>query len=672
MPKKKAEVTDATKRYNAMKMSSGGGPTIERHGMNRALDSTPTAQMRQELAAAGVEVPSDDALSSLSARMRVWIEAYRLREGKNESHTWFNLFTDVDKDGDGQVTYDELLHTIRRKLKQPPSVLSDVSIQALWCALDCNDSNAVEPQEMAKFLRLNSPTRLTASASMPTLDHDFNSSAAANRRPASAHARKNKSADPLDPWEKVVAEAEHLEKQLEKQRREASSPRGRLGAGFGSGKPPWEITGGKWSLAGRDASTIALMEKKRLELAANAPNTEITYGPGHMKTPAWAMNTTARPSSAPAGYVRKPHIARRPPSELLAKPPPEVRLDGIEAGFECTLPSHSGGGSFWPKGGRDTGTIALIERKRLELAANAPDQQIGPSSCYMANSRQPSWAILEKKRLAESKAPSALRRSHSAASVRSTSVKSTIVSQFAVRSVMTRPAFWPPLDVSDLGYSQPEELLELLTDTSKLSDEDRAIPRRRAYGSAADEATTPPPSSRPRVRFETLAIHASHNRLTSLEQLPMVLDSLLFDASRLISLDLSFNKIEHLPPTFSVLTSLEVLRLHHNRIGRMEELAHLQRLPALSRLTLNRNPLEMQPLSSLQRLALKHNMFALSSQAQDELSQVFDPLVYRLRVLAWLPQLRQLDQMACTQKERSESTLMLTATKRPRRRPASP
>ena len=68
MPKKKAEVTDATKRYNAMKMSSGGGPTIERHGMNRALDSTPTAQMRQELAAAGVEVPSDDALCTQKER----------------------------------------------------------------------------------------------------------------------------------------------------------------------------------------------------------------------------------------------------------------------------------------------------------------------------------------------------------------------------------------------------------------------------------------------------------------------------------------------------------------------------------------------------------------------------------------------------------------------------
>lgn len=164
------------------------------------------------------------------------------------------------------------------------------------------------------------------------------------------------------------------------------------------------------------------------------------------------------------------------------------------------------------------------------------------------------------------------------------------------------------------------------------------------------------------VRFETLAIHASHNKLTSLEQLPRVLGLLLLDPSRLISLDLSSNQIEHLPHTLGTLTSLEVLRLHHNRLGRMDELGHLRRLPALTRLTLNRNPLEMLPLSSLQRLALRNKTFALSAEAQEELSQVYNPLVYRLRVLAWLPQLRQLDQMTCTQKERSESTLMLTSS----------
>lgn len=127
---KKPEAMDATKRYNTMK-TSGGGAAIERHGMNRALDSTPTAQMRKELAVSGVEMHTDEELSALSAQMSAWIEAYRLREQKAGSHTWFNLFCDIDKDHDGLVTYDELLHTIRRKLRQPPSVLSDSSIQAL-------------------------------------------------------------------------------------------------------------------------------------------------------------------------------------------------------------------------------------------------------------------------------------------------------------------------------------------------------------------------------------------------------------------------------------------------------------------------------------------------------------------------------------------------------------
>ena len=51
MARKKEESTPSsqTSSKGRRQASSGGGPTIERHGMNRALDSTPTAQMRQEL-----------------------------------------------------------------------------------------------------------------------------------------------------------------------------------------------------------------------------------------------------------------------------------------------------------------------------------------------------------------------------------------------------------------------------------------------------------------------------------------------------------------------------------------------------------------------------------------------------------------------------------------------
>ena len=119
-----------------MKMS-GAGTTIERHGMSRALDSTPTAEMRKQLGAlAGDALPTQPGtepafLLDLSEKLNRWIEDYRHREQKPASSSWFQLFVDIDQDRDGLITYDELVSTIRRKLKQPKSVLSDTVIQAL-------------------------------------------------------------------------------------------------------------------------------------------------------------------------------------------------------------------------------------------------------------------------------------------------------------------------------------------------------------------------------------------------------------------------------------------------------------------------------------------------------------------------------------------------------------
>ena len=82
--------------------------SIERHGVNRALDSTPTAEMLEELKAAGLSLPNDEELTELSKKLNVWLEEVRVLHGRGNATTWFNLFSEVDLDQSGFITYDEL------------------------------------------------------------------------------------------------------------------------------------------------------------------------------------------------------------------------------------------------------------------------------------------------------------------------------------------------------------------------------------------------------------------------------------------------------------------------------------------------------------------------------------------------------------------------------------
>ena len=63
------------------------------------------------------------------------------------------MFAEVDRDGSGYITYDELQTIIRQHLRKGPKVLSDNAIKALWCAIDADCSNAVQKDEMAAFFK---------------------------------------------------------------------------------------------------------------------------------------------------------------------------------------------------------------------------------------------------------------------------------------------------------------------------------------------------------------------------------------------------------------------------------------------------------------------------------------------------------------------------------------
>ena len=132
---------------NKRNIELGGAQTA---GLGRALESTPTAELRAKL-----EAPlGEDELTELSQKLCEWL-AESLRAQSKSIHSWYNLFNDADLDGDGVITLDEFQNVVRLRLKKGSSELSDDKLLALWCHLDADDSNEILPQEMSKFLKRN-------------------------------------------------------------------------------------------------------------------------------------------------------------------------------------------------------------------------------------------------------------------------------------------------------------------------------------------------------------------------------------------------------------------------------------------------------------------------------------------------------------------------------------
>lgn len=129
---------------------------------NEAIASPPTAEMRQTLAAAGVSLPEGDELTALSRLFNTVLEASYARSqtaslNKAQGHgSWFNLFREIDEDGSGVITFDELQYATYRKdkLAMKKAQLPVETLQALWCALDVDDSDTIKADEFARFLKL--------------------------------------------------------------------------------------------------------------------------------------------------------------------------------------------------------------------------------------------------------------------------------------------------------------------------------------------------------------------------------------------------------------------------------------------------------------------------------------------------------------------------------------
>lgn len=117
---------------------------IERHGMTESLPCATTKQMIDDLAFDGVTPLTGAELDGLCERLTTWIEEYRYEQNQPPSSSYWNLFKEIDNDGDHEITFDELTTCVRRELKKGPRTLSHTELKRLWVHLDANADNQVE------------------------------------------------------------------------------------------------------------------------------------------------------------------------------------------------------------------------------------------------------------------------------------------------------------------------------------------------------------------------------------------------------------------------------------------------------------------------------------------------------------------------------------------------
>jgi Ca2+-binding EF-hand superfamily protein len=148
----------------AKKMFGGRGGGIQYTLTSaEAIASTPTIVMRGELEAAGEPLPDDGRLNALAKYFHEGLELARQvgRKLANSDISWRGLFQEMDKDGSGEITFDEFQMVARQKLGLSKSELTANGIKALWCALDQDDSNALRFDELARFLKRYNPPKKT-------------------------------------------------------------------------------------------------------------------------------------------------------------------------------------------------------------------------------------------------------------------------------------------------------------------------------------------------------------------------------------------------------------------------------------------------------------------------------------------------------------------------------
>ena len=106
-------------------------------------------EIRAEVEAAGIEVPSGDELKRLSSMFNERVDRI---VPAGEATTWFKIFKDFDVDHSGLITFDEIESGVRERLRIKESELSQIHLKALWLAMDSDDNGYIESAEFHTFM----------------------------------------------------------------------------------------------------------------------------------------------------------------------------------------------------------------------------------------------------------------------------------------------------------------------------------------------------------------------------------------------------------------------------------------------------------------------------------------------------------------------------------------
>ena len=75
------------------------------------------------------------------------------REPDPSKRSWWKVFKNMDEDGDGHISFAELVKIIRKVIKVTQRQLSDERIQAVWSSIDIDSNGWIDVGEFGRFFR---------------------------------------------------------------------------------------------------------------------------------------------------------------------------------------------------------------------------------------------------------------------------------------------------------------------------------------------------------------------------------------------------------------------------------------------------------------------------------------------------------------------------------------
>lgn len=112
---------------------------------------------------------------------------------------------------------------------------------------------------------------------------------------------------------------------------------------------------------------------------------------------------------------------------------------------------------------------------------------------------------------------------------------------------------------------------------------------------ARDSRTAGFPAKNDKDKFLTRGLWLNNNKLTSIKNLPLTVESVLAEPSLLAWLDCSFNYITNVDKDILKYPNLIIVYFHGNQISELGEIAKLRHLPKLRSLTFHGNPVAEHP-----------------------------------------------------------------------------